>query len=551
MTRFRALIGGALTAALLGLGVPLATPAAADHTALCDGYVGCAERGYSHFGYRTEGQRMWWRMYAGHNCTNYVAYRMVKGGMSPERPWEGSGNGYNWGHALARMTDDTPMVGAVAWWDKYQGYSGSNGHVAYVEKVVSPREIIVSEDFWGGDFHWRRITKGGTGWPTGFIHLNDAAVEVVEKPRISGDVAVGKTLTATTGAFTPQAKRSLQWYSAGKPIPGATRPTFTPTPAQRKTRLTVVVRASRRGYVEGAASSARSPKVQPGTLDQVAAPVVSGTARVEEVLTTSLGEVSPAPDSTSVQWYADGQPVEGATGTRLRLTPALVERRVTAVVTATREGYRDRLLTTTATERVAPGRFEVRAPWGLDGRARRGRELLVTPGRVHVDDATTTYTWLRDGEPVTEPLSGRQALSYRQGVDDVGHVLSVRVEVARRGYETYVEELSTGSVTTTRSRTTATAVAKVVDKGTKKKPDRQRRVVVDATVTAPGVERHAGTVSVALDGREVQGALREDGTVRLVLRDVAPGEHVVSVSYAGTEVASRSRTTVTVVVPRR
>ena len=46
-----------------------------------------------------------------------------------------------WGKYMARITDQVPNVGAVAWWGRYSNGSGSAGHVAYVEKVVSPTEI--------------------------------------------------------------------------------------------------------------------------------------------------------------------------------------------------------------------------------------------------------------------------------------------------------------------------------------------------------------------------------------------------------------------------
>ena len=90
---------GRLVGLLVSLAVSLvvlpAVPAHGYSTYLCTGYVSCQDKGYSHAGYRTAGQQMWWRMYAGHNCTNYVAYRLVQNGMSPERPWSGSGNATN------------------------------------------------------------------------------------------------------------------------------------------------------------------------------------------------------------------------------------------------------------------------------------------------------------------------------------------------------------------------------------------------------------------------------------------------------------------------
>ena len=540
---------------LASLAVASSRPAHAEQTELCSGYAGCAEKGYGNRGYRSESDRMWWRMYTGHNCTNYVAYRMVQGGLSAQRPWEGDGNASNWGRAMAGITDDRPMVGSVAWWDSYEGYAGSNGHVAYVERVVSPREIIVSEDFWGGDFHWRRITKGDRYWPNGFIHFNDRAVEPIEKPTITGDSAVGETLRATSGRWTPSAKRRIQWYAAGKPIPGATDVTFTPSPEQRRMRLTVQVTATRKGYVDGRASSPRSPKVQPGTLTAVTEPQLSGTPRVDEVLTVTRGGTEPSADSASVQWLADGEPIKGADRSRLRLTPGLVDARITAVVTWSREGYHDLAGRTVTTDRVAPGRIELDRPWRLRGTAARGKQVTIDRGRVeHPRDAEVTYTWLRDGEPVGKPFTqadaGRDALSRKLTSDDVGRVVGVRVEVSRRGYETETRVLELDRRTTTTSRTVAEARAKLVDKGTKKKPDVHRNVVVDVAVEAPGVEHPVGPVTVLLDGQEVEGRLR-DGVLKLVVKDVSPGEHRVRVVYAGTEVVEGSRDVVVVEVPKK
>jgi surface antigen len=556
VTRIRRLVG-ALAAALLVLAGLLVVPspvATAAQTELCSGYAGCAEKGYGNRGYRAESDRMWWRMYTGHNCTNYVAFRMVQSGMSPERPWEGSGNASNWGHAMSRITDDVPMVGSVAWWDSNQGYAGSNGHVAYVERVVSPREIIVSEDFWGGDFHWRRITKGDSYWPNGFIHFNDKAVEPVEKPTITGEAAVGETLTATTGEWTPAAKRRIQWYAAGKPIPGATEATFTPSPAQRRMRLSVEVLATRKGYAEGRASSPRSPKVQPGTLVAAAQPRVEGTPRVEEVLTLDRGATTPVADRTTVRWLADGEPVRGAEGDRLRLTPDLVGARITAEVVSVREGYHDLLTSAEASGRVEPGRIRTDRDWSLSGKPARGERLVVDSGRVvSPADAEVTYTWLRDGEPIGRPQpaeDGAKVLRHRLTSEDVGHVVGVRVEVSRPGYETLTRVLEAERRTTTTSRTEVAARAVVADEGTKRKPDVQRRVVVDVTVEAPGVEGPSGPVLVRLDGQEVEGRL-EGGALRLVLRDVSPGKHVVRVQYLGTEVVEGSRSSATVRVAKR
>lgn len=146
--------------------------ASSEWIVLCTGYTGCANAGYGNAGYSAVSGTSYWSQYAGHNCTNYVAYRMIRNGMSTTRPEGSRGYARDWGVGFASQTNDTPAVGSVAWWDT--SFS-SSGHVAYVEQVISSSEIIISEDNWGGDFRWRKVTRTGGRWPQGFIHLRDVA----------------------------------------------------------------------------------------------------------------------------------------------------------------------------------------------------------------------------------------------------------------------------------------------------------------------------------------------------------------------------------------
>ena len=161
------------TLAVLVSTVGLGGPASAyEWNVLCTGYDTCAQAGYSNAGYPAHASTSYWHQSTGHNCTNYVAYRLTTNGMStPPTPF--SGNAYVWGSVFASRTDDAPAVGSIAWFG--QSFS-STGHVAYVERVVSANQILVSEDNWGGDFRWRSITRSGGLWPDGFIHFKDQGV---------------------------------------------------------------------------------------------------------------------------------------------------------------------------------------------------------------------------------------------------------------------------------------------------------------------------------------------------------------------------------------
>jgi surface antigen len=500
---------------------------------LCTGYGGCAGAGYSHFGYRAASDQMWWRMYSGHNCTNYVAYRLVKNGMSAERPWDSTGMAYNWGRANRSITDEKPMVGAVAWWEAGDGV-GSSGHVAYVQKVLSSRKIVISEDSWGGDFHWRTLTRRGGSWPTGFVHFQDRSVTVESRPSITGTPRVGQTLTAVTGTWKPAATKAVQWYAAGDPIDGATGTTLTVTKALLRARLSVRVVATARGYLPGRSTSERTERVRSGLMDVATRPTISGRPRVDEVLTVDPGAATPASDSREVRWFADGERIAGADNLRLRIGQDLIGTTVTAVVVHRRDGYHALEATSAATDRIEAGRFEVSEPFTMSGRPRVGRTLSVTPGTFTPADATVRYTWLRGDEVVT----GATGRSYEVTGTDLGQPLSVRVDLTHPGYRDESLVLDTDATVTTvpTVRVDAEGLA--------------RRAVVKLRVTAPGIDDVGGRATVRIAGREVTGRV-VDGRLRVVVTDLDPGRHTVRVSYDGTRLVEAARATDRVRVTRR
>lgn len=152
----------------LGVGLPTAS---AD-SRLCVGYESCAASSLTDGSYGAHAGASWWGMYAGHNCTNYVAYRMAVAGVAA--PAYRLGNAESWGPAAAAHgvpVDDVPTVGAVAWWSSGAGGVSRAGHVAYVQ-AVSATSITISEDSYpSGPFDYRVIPTSSGSWPTGFIHF--------------------------------------------------------------------------------------------------------------------------------------------------------------------------------------------------------------------------------------------------------------------------------------------------------------------------------------------------------------------------------------------
>jgi len=105
-----------------------------------------------------------------HNCTLFAAWMLAHNGLpDPGHAW---GYADQWGLTLAPDTNQTPAVGAIAWYD-----GPGMGHVAYVARVnwSNHRVFLVSDNYAGGiagytSSEWAPFTE-----PTGYIHLRDLA----------------------------------------------------------------------------------------------------------------------------------------------------------------------------------------------------------------------------------------------------------------------------------------------------------------------------------------------------------------------------------------
>jgi surface antigen len=480
-------------------------------------------------GYGTASRTMYWRMYAGHNCTNYAAYRMVRSGLANTRPWTGSGNATNWGSAMSRITNGTPAVGAVAWWRAGVKPAGSAGHVAYVERVVSASEIIVSMDSWHGDFSWARVTRTSGGWPSGFVHFNDVRLRNTVAPRVTGTAKVGSTLTVSPGTWTPTPTTlSYQWLAGGAAIAGATKTTFVPTSAQIGKALTVRVSVSGLGYPAATAISAATTVVQPGVLTPTSLPRIDGAATVGETLTATPPTWTPSPDHVVYQWLADDAVLPGATSATLAVGPALAGKALVVKVTASKSGYPAVTAASAATARVALGSLEVVSTPRVDGTARPGGVLTVVLPSVRPASAVSIQ-WLRNGVPVP----GATGRSYRLGSADLGARLLAQLRLTRVGYTPLtVRSTSTALVRATGALHLSTSTAR-------------RRLVLQGTVTAPGVRLLNGVLQVRSRGGLLRKVTIHNGVVRASLAKIPPGTRTYRFRVLG------STTFTTVMLSRR
>ena len=176
----------------------------------CTGFADCNVRGLGNAGYQDVYIQSFWGAYGGHNCTNYVAYRLSQRGIA-EFTVRGKADATNWGpQAQARgyaVDLNAPVPGDVAWWTAaVMGNTG--GHVAYVESVdIVAGTFTVSEDNYSGDFDWRTYRIGEV---SGFIHVGGGAIATPDGfsdnarstglPTTSTSSAPPPSAAATTGA---------------------------------------------------------------------------------------------------------------------------------------------------------------------------------------------------------------------------------------------------------------------------------------------------------------------------------------------------------------
>jgi len=514
------LLLAALVTTLVGLvaGLVVAPPAGASSTLLCKGFSACADAGYSSYGYGpTEYKKMWWRMYAGHNCTNYVAYRMIKAGLPAERPWSGSGDARNWGVVFASKTDQKPMIGSVAWW--------SSNHVAYVQRIIDADTIVISEDHYGGDFDWRKITRSGGGWPNGFIHLADEALVAKYPPKVVGTAQVDQTLTARPGLWNATNPTfSYQWNADGVPIAGATGTTYAPSPAQVGDEFTVRVVATKTGFRKGVSASSETAPAAPGVMTVDSTPTISGYAKVGAVLSASDASFAPAADGAEFYWFSDGAMLKGATGRTLTLTADHLGKKISVVAKGTRAGYVTAVARSTQTAPIGPEKLSVDAEPSIGATPYIGRPFRVTPGQVSPSGVSTKYQWYADGVRI----KGANSADYSPTIADISKRLKVGIAYTKPGYTTVTRILE---------------ATKLVKAYPRIYIDSRAKNSVTIVVRADGIPVVNGKVSLTGPGGEKVIKELKDGMTTVTAAWLTSGSLKLKVAYIGTyRIDSRTRT---------
>lgn len=112
------------------------------------------------------------------NCTDFVAWRLNKQAGRTAAPWAytwsnltpAGGHAYQWKDQFPGKVNNSPALGAVAWWGPYSGGAYDLGHIAIVSAVWSDGRVDVEEYNYGtpGTYHTRTRVVADA-----YIHIQD------------------------------------------------------------------------------------------------------------------------------------------------------------------------------------------------------------------------------------------------------------------------------------------------------------------------------------------------------------------------------------------
>lgn len=261
-----------------------------------------------------------------------------------------------------------------------------------------------------------------------------ARFATVGTPSITGNLAVGSTLTAAPGTWTPSPKFTYKWLRDGSYIAGATKSTYKLVSADFNYPISVEVTATVNGYYSEIATSEETDIVKLA-FTSAPKPKIVGTPKVGQTLTVDPGNWQPSGDATtlSYQWFAAGIAVDGATLTSYTLDSTSVGKVIAVQVTATRTGYATTTVASANSSAVKAGSISVSSVPLIVGTATVGQTLSVNIGSWDTG-VTFAYEWKR-GRTVVGTGS-----TYTLQVADRNSTISVSVTGTKTGYTSVIKK---------------------------------------------------------------------------------------------------------------
>ena len=264
----------------------------------------------------------------------------------------------------------------------------------------------------------------------------------VVAPAVTGSPTVGSALTASHGTWSPSSHLAFhyQWLANGAPLPGATRRTYRPVPADVGTTLSVRVTVTRGPRTATATSPATAPVTGPvngRTLVNLTPPKVVGSPSVDARMTVSSPGEWSAPGLTfTYTWSSGGVVHQSSTNPAFVVPGAAYGLPLSVRVTATRPGFAAGNADVVAAAVIKTGRWDRGKGQRVSGGASVGAVLRVTYAKLKPKPDKPKCSWLRDANRIPGAHGG----SYRLVPADVGHHIRVSCAYKHPYYRTLVLE---------------------------------------------------------------------------------------------------------------
>lgn len=283
-----------------------------------------------------------------------------------------------------------------------------------------------------------------TGSKTGATSLTmtSAVTDVVSSPApisgpaptIAGAAAVGSTLTANAGTWSPApVALAYRWSVGGVSVTGTAgeASTFTVRSADVGKTVTVTVTGSKSGLSSVSQTSAPTGAVSNATALTGPTPLITGILAAGFSLTADPGIWAPSGVTLSYRWYRNGSAISGsgASNQTYSLTSADVGENIVVKVTGSLSGFPSVTKASEQTRKVSASATSGPIPT-ISGFVRVGSTLTARTGPWTPSDVDLTYRWYVAGALVQD--DDEETFVVRP--EDFGKTISVAVRGSKSGY---------------------------------------------------------------------------------------------------------------------
>lgn len=216
---------------------------------------------------------------------------------------------------------------------------------AQISGAVQDKYLISPEDI--GRRISVRVSANKGGYEEAVRYSNNTAYIMASgEPRISGQMAVGSTLSVSPGIWTSGVSYSYRWFRGDVPISGATKKSYRLVSSDAGSPISVRVVGTKSGWASVTRYSPKSLRVMVAPV-----PKILGSARSGKRLSVKAGSWTKG-TTLEYKWYVGGKLQPTQTGNTLLISRSWRGKSIKVAVVGTLDGFVQVTRTSSSTSRV-------------------------------------------------------------------------------------------------------------------------------------------------------------------------------------------------------